>query len=166
MELLNFYNRGVNIHDVLATIHVSNVRSIMKIQLETQLKEVIIKMYDLKKACKNCLPQSILKYQRDINRLFKLVGKETLPSTGKWLLEPNLMKEHSKLPLSKRRQLSTAAVKALQAYGMEKSSSWDKALLKDTSEYKKNRNLQLKSKTEQSKWPGWIQSLEEDEYRI
>ena len=79
---------------------VSNVRSILKIQFENQLKEVIIKMYDLKKACKNCLPQSILKYQRDINRLFKLVGKETLPSTGKWLLESKLMEAYSKLPLS------------------------------------------------------------------
>lgn len=56
------------------------------------------------------------------------------------------------MPLSSRRALSVAAVKASQAYGQE-AGPWYKAMVRDVGMYKKQRGKQQKSLTEINKWP-------------
>ena len=109
-------------------------------------------MFDLKKACKHCKPQSIKKYERDISRLFKLLDLEKLPEKGTWLKSEKLFKKYKALPLNKRRALSVGALKASQAYGV-KNEKWLAAMVADVNEYKAQRGKQKLTDAEKSKIP-------------
>ena len=109
-------------------------------------------MFDLKKACKNCTPQTIKKYRRDVLRLCKLIDLDKIPDSGTWLKSDKLFKKYHSLPLNKRRALSVAGVKANQAYGL-KNEKWVNAMLSDVKQYKQNRGKQKLSETEKKKMP-------------
>ena len=70
----------------------------------------------LKSKCTNCTASSIAVYFAAVKRLHRLISDEEVPATGAWLKKPELMKKYEALPLSKRRHLSLAGVKAAQAY--------------------------------------------------
>ena len=113
--------------------------------------------FNLKKACPNCKAESIKKYKRDILRLRNLNSETqtlSLPATGSWLGAKTLFEKYKKIPLEKRRALSIAAIKALQAYGREGADKkkWFDAMMSDVNSYKKKRSLQNKSETEKAKW--------------
>ena len=108
--------------------------------------------FDLKKACKNCKPQTIKKYARDILRLSKLINLEKIPDKPAWLKSEKLFKKYKALPLNKRRALSVAAVKAYQAYGV-KNDKWLKAMVSDVNAYKGERKKQKLTDAEKSKLP-------------
>ena len=111
--------------------------------------------FNLKKACPKCKPESIKKYKRDILRLKNLNSEtptQSLPETGSWLGAKTLFEKYKKIPLEKRRALSIAAIKALQAYGVKNKTKWFEAMMSDVNAYKKKRSLQNKSVTEKAKW--------------
>ena len=111
--------------------------------------------FNLKKACPNCKPESIKKYKRDILRLKNLNSEtptQSLPETGGWLSAKTLFEKYKKIPLEKRRALSIAAIKALQAYGVKDKKKWFDSMMSDVNAYKKKMSLQNKSETEKAKW--------------
>ena len=85
-------------------------------------------------------------------RLSKNLGHEKIPEAGGWLKSEKLFGIYKKMPLSSRRALSVAAVKASQAYG-QPPGAWYKAMVSDVALYKKQRGKQLKSEDEKKKWP-------------
>ena len=87
----------------------------------------------LRDKCKNCTEGSIKVYLAAIKRLHKLVSDGDVPLTGAWLNKKVLMTKYEALPLSKRRQLSLAAVKAAQAYGL-KDDKWSVKMFRDQSQ--------------------------------
>ena len=122
----------------------------------TGLLLIRLKMpFNLKKACPKCKPETIKKYKRDILRLMNLNSEtqnQTLPDTAAWLSKKTLFEKYKKIPLEKRRALSIAAVKSLQAYGVKDKKKWFDAMMSDVNAYKKKRSLQNKSVTEKAKW--------------
>ena len=113
--------------------------------------------FNLEKVCKNCKPESIKKYKRDILRLKNLNSgtqnrSKEVPETASWLKAKPLFDKYKKLPLEKRRALSIAAVKCGQAYGLKENKKWYDAMLSDINLYKKKRSQQNKSEVEKSKW--------------
>ena len=109
-------------------------------------------MLDLKKVCPNCKKETVQKYRRDLGRLYKLTGEGDLPAKGTWLKSDALFKKYKAIPLNRRRQLSVAAVKGLQGYGL-KHEKWNIAMVEDVKAYKKQRGKQKLSKVEKEKWP-------------
>ena len=106
----------------------------------------------LKSKCTNCSPASIKVYVAAIKRLHRLVGDGNIPATGAWLNKKELMEKYDRLPLSKRRHLSLAAVKAGQAYG-HKEDKWNTKMFRDQSQYTAQRNKNERSDIEIKKWP-------------
>ena len=106
----------------------------------------------LRNKCKNCTEGSIKVYLASIKRLHRLVGEGDIPSTGSWLNNKELMKKYEALPLSKRRHLSLAGVKAQQAYG-GKDDKWSVKMFRDQSEYTAKRNKNERSESETKAWP-------------
>ena len=121
---------------------------------------------DIKKACKQCTPQTIKKYLRDIKRLYELTNTGDIPAKdGKWLKSEKLFKKYKAIPLNIRRALSVAGVKASQAYGLD-SRLWGEAMRADIIQYKKSRSEQKISKVEKEKWPkGGYGALKKNQYR-
>ena len=62
------------------------------------------------------------------------------------------MTKYKALPLTKRRTLSVAAVKAAQAYG-QKHEQWTKAMFADQDAYMKQRGKNERSDAEKKVWP-------------
>ena len=87
-----------------------------------------------------------------IKRLHRLIGDGDIPLTDAWLNKKELMSKYEKLPLSKRRHLSLAAVKAAQAYS-SKQEKWSVKMFRDQSEYTSERNKNERSETERKAWP-------------
>ena len=106
----------------------------------------------LRAKCKNCSEGSIKVYLAAIKRLHKLVSDGDIPKTGAWLNKKELMTKYEALPLTKRRQLSLAAVKAAQAYG-QKSDKWSVKMFRDQSQYQEKRDKNERSETETKAWP-------------
>ena len=106
----------------------------------------------LRAKCKNCSNASIIVYLAAIKRLHRLIGDGDIPDTGSWLKKKELMEKYNKLPLSKRRHLSLAGVKASQAYGI-KGENWGVKMFRDQSQYQSERSQNKRSETEQKKWP-------------
>ena len=106
----------------------------------------------LRAKCKNCSEGSIKVYLTAIKRLHKLVNDGDLPKTGSWLNKKELMTKYDALPLSKRRQLSLAGVKAAQSYG-QKSDKWSVKMYRDQSQYQQKRDKNERSKKETDAWP-------------
>ena len=111
-------------------------------------------VFNLQAACPKCLPASVLKYKRDILRLFRLSNPKAvaIPDDSKWLNQEILFKKYKALPLNVRRAYSVAGVKSSQAYGIE-NKKWYAAMLKDIQAYKEQRSLQNKSEEEKKNWP-------------
>ena len=110
--------------------------------------------FNLKAACPKCLPASILKYKRDILRLYKLTNPtaKAIPEESKWLNQERLFKKYKALPLNVRRAYSVGAHKASQSYGIE-NKKWYAAMISDVQAYKEQRSLQNKSEEEKKNWP-------------
>ena len=106
----------------------------------------------LKAKCTNCTASSIAVYFAAVKRLHRLVSGEEVPASGAWLKKPELMKKYEALPLSKRRHLSLAGVKAAQAYGVD-DTKWSVKMFRDQSAYMAQRNKNKRSPDEQKKWP-------------
>ena len=106
----------------------------------------------LRVKCKNCSNASIVVYLAAIKRLHRLIGDGNIPNTGSWLSKSELMTKYEKQPLSKRRHLSLAGVKASQAYGI-KNQQWSTKMFRDQSEYQSERNKNKRSESEIKKWP-------------
>ena len=126
-------------------------KSVQK-EAKAKVKETGAFEKKLIKKCKNCTKGSIVVYLAAIKRLRRLVGDGTIPLTGGWLKSKELMGKYEKLPLSKRRHLSLAAVKAAQAYNL-KIEVWNTRMFRDQSEYTAQRNKNERSETEIKKWP-------------
>ena len=110
-------------------------------------------MKKLKSVCPKCSNASIKVYLRNIKRLWKLVDSEgDVPLTGVWLSKPKLFEEYKKKPLKIRRHLSTAAVKASQAFKVN-GDKWSVQMYKDSNSYERKRNKNLKTETETKQWP-------------
>ena len=111
-------------------------------------------VFEMKKACKNCLAATVKKYERDAQRLYELNNEGALPrDKSKWLKSDALFKKYKALPLNKRRAMSVAGVKASQAYGVKDHPRWDKALRDDVLAYKKTRSKHKLTDAEKSKIP-------------
>ena len=91
------------------------------------------------KVCANCTSATTDVYVRNTLRLAKLIGKDKIPKTGEWLTSAALFTVFEKLDLNKRRLLSTAAVKSLDAYGKKRGEKWGKLLAKAAEEYDRKR---------------------------
>ena len=108
----------------------------------------------LKKVCKNCTDTSRAVYLRSTKRLHKLLKPDAkeLPDTGKWLSDSALKKKYRALPLSSRRHLSSAAVKAARAYGVS-DEYWVEQMTKDSDEYQSKRSKRKLTDAEEQKIP-------------
>jgi len=106
----------------------------------------------LKTKCSNCTPASVNVYYRNVLRLYRLIEEGDIPAGGAWLLKGDLFSKFKKLPLSQRRTLSVAAVKAGQVYG-KVPEKWNTAMYKAQSEYTDQRNKNEKSEKEKMLWP-------------
>ena len=120
----------VSTHGAVQIRNVASARSTTMNWRDNRQRE----MFDLRKACKHCKPQSIKKYARDISRLYKLLDLDKLPENATWLKSEKLFKKYKSLPLNKRRALSVAGVKASQAYGV-KNEKWLSAMVADVNAY-------------------------------
>ena len=112
----------------------------------------------LKSKCKNCTENSTKVYLRNITRLFNLSNDKVkeLPVTGGWLKKKELFEAYNKIPVNKRRHLSIAAVKAVQALDLEDDAvgkKWKLAMLEDANKYQAHRQKNQKSETEEKLWP-------------
>ena len=117
----------------------------------------------LESTCNNCKPASIQVYLRNIKRLFALENEGSLPAKGTWLTKQSLFERYRKLPLSKRRHLSVAGVKASKAYKLN-SDKWSIEMYKDSNKYDRSRGKRVKSSKEKALWPK--KGLESIGYRI
>jgi len=106
----------------------------------------------LKSKCTNCTASSIAVYFAAVKRLHRLISDEEVPATGAWLKKPELMKRYEALPLSKRRHLSLAGVKAAQSYKQDESK-WSVKMFRDQSVYMTERGKNKRSPDEKKKWP-------------
>lgn len=106
----------------------------------------------LKKKCLSCTENSIKVYLRSIRRLHLLVGEGPIPETGAWLTKEPLMTAFRKLPLTQRRSLSVAAVKAGHVYG-KPPEKWNTEMFKAQSLYTNQRSKNLKTDKEKELWP-------------
>ena len=106
----------------------------------------------LKSKCKRCSPASIQVYFRNVKRLHKLISDEDIPATGAWLSKKQLFDKFAKLPLSQRRALSVAGVKAMQSYGKD-VEKWTSLMYKAQNEYVEGREKNEKTDVEKKKWP-------------
>ena len=75
-----------------------------------------------------------------------------IPGTGAWLAKDDLMAKFKKLPLTQRRTMSVAAVKAAQVYG-KTHEKWISQMYKSQSEYTDQRNKNEKTDKEKKLWP-------------
>jgi len=109
----------------------------------------------LQAVCKKCSAASVKVYVRNALRLYRLVTPDAaeLPETGAWLTKPALYKEFDALDLNKRRLLSTAAIKSLDAYGKDRVKAWGDRLTTASDEYDKIREKRGKTEKEILKWP-------------
>ena len=104
-------------------------------------------MKTLEAVCLKCSKATIANYRRGIQRLLNLISeKSSSPKTGGWLIKPELKKAFEKLPLSKRRSLSVAGLKASKMYGSDEAEKyWSAQMFKDSDEYQKQRAKNEKS---------------------
>ena len=92
-------------------------------------------------------------YFRNVRRLHRLINEsDEIPTSAGWLGKEPLMTKFKKLPLSQRRTLSVAAVKAGQVYG-KNNEKWVSQMYKSQSEYTDQRNKNEKTDKEKSIWP-------------
>ena len=92
-------------------------------------------------------------YFRNTKRLFRLIDDGDIPLSGSWLAKEDLMTKFKKLPLTQRRTLSVAAVKAGQVYNNKPAEKWNTQMYKSQSEYTDQRNKNEKSDKEKNIWP-------------
>ena len=105
------------------------------------------------KVCVKCTDRTVDVYVRNTLRLAKLVDKDSIPAKGAWLTTEPLLKAFDKLDLNKRRLLSTAAVKSLDAYGIKRSQKWGDRLNSAAEEYDRLREKRERSDKEKARWP-------------
>ncbi len=74
-----------------------------------------------------------------------------MPTSVNWLKNKTLKAKYEKLPLSKRRHLSLAAHKFAQVYD-DKIDYWYDKMIKDSNDYKSERNKNKKSLKESRDW--------------
>ncbi len=74
-----------------------------------------------------------------------------MPTSVNWLKNKTLKAKYEKLPLSKRRHLSLAAHKFAQVYD-DKIDYWYDKMIKDSNDYKTERNKNKKSLKESRDW--------------
>ena len=98
------------------------------------------------KVCSNCTEGTINVYVRNLFRLAKLAGLDTIPKKSGWLNKKPLVAKFKKEPLKVRRMLAVAAVKATKMYGDENSGGWGQMMADSTDEYEKNRDSRQKTK--------------------
>lgn len=105
----------------------------------------------LKAVCKNCSMNTIKVYHTNIKRLYRFFDDDgEIPLSAKWLNSDKVLAKYKKLPFNIRRHLSTAAVKAYQAYKVD-NVAWYKRMISDQSLYQENRNKNKVTKSEKSK---------------
>ena len=105
----------------------------------------------LEKNCKNCKPSTRVTYKRAFERLAKLAGKESVPSTSTWLNDA-FLKKLQDMPLNIHRNLLSYAIVLLKIYE-NPSKKWSQALAHATESYEKQRSKNKKSKNEEQNWP-------------
>ena len=107
----------------------------------------------MKRVCTNCTEGTINVYVRNLFRLAKLAGLDTIPKKSGWLTKKTLVAKFKKEPLNVRRMLAVAAVKATKMYGDENSGGWGSMMADSTEEYEKGRDARQKTKREKERWP-------------
>lgn len=90
-------------------------------------------------------------YLSQIKRLARFAGYDSIPATGKWLTKKNVFSEVKRLPVSTRKNLATAAVKAAAVYG-RKIAMYENMMRKATGAYEEQRNKREKSTKEKLLW--------------
>ena len=109
----------------------------------------------LKSVCKNCSAATIKNYKRGIIRLYKLTHTaEDVKLNHAWLND-TLIKKLKDVPLNKRRHLSIAAVKFLQAIKgpKKKLETFTELMIDDSVKYKEQRGTNQWSEKEKAKRP-------------
>ena len=92
-------------------------------------------------------------YFRNVRRLHRLTDEtNAIPTSAGWLSKEELMTKFKKLPLTQRRTLSVAAVKAGQVYG-KNNEKWVSQMYKSQSEYTDQRDKNEKTDKEKKLWP-------------
>ena len=105
-----------------------------------------------KKANTKIAKSSVAVYLRNIKRLSKLAKNKTdFPETGKWLSKKGLFAAVHKLPLTAKKALSAAAVKASKVYG-QKVAVWEKLMRQSSFDYEKQRDGRKKTTREKQLW--------------
>ena len=110
----------------------------------------------LRKVCKRCTDSTIKTYKQTIRRLYRFHSPTgDIPTDGDWLSSKAVEKGYAALPFNKRRHLSTAGWKSVQAYGTEESTvgkEWFKRMVADQEEYQKDRSKNKATDHEKSKF--------------
>ena len=111
----------------------------------------------LKKFCTDCKASTIASYARNIRRLAKMAGHDSVPSTKGWLTAKkgkDLIKTVEKaLPLASARHLFAAGSQAYRMYGGERSALWAMKMNETSNAYSDQRSKQQTSKKERDHWP-------------
>ena len=108
-------------------------------------------MKTLKQVCKRCSDASLKVYSSNIRRLYYIYSGdrikkiEELPKTKAWLMSKKLEDGYNKFGNNVKRHLSSSAFIATKLYGIKEENKWNKNMLKDASEYEKQRNKNKKS---------------------
>ena len=115
----------------------------------------------LKSNCSNCKAATVKVYFNAIKRLLKLFNNtlEEIPLGSKWLMTDKLMKAVKKVPLGKRRHLSSAAYKATKVYKLKSDNKWLTQMKADIADYEAARNKNQRSAHEIKNLPKSLNEL-------
>jgi len=113
---------------------------------------------NLKKFCDGCKLATIKSYARNIRRLAKIAGLDTVPNNKGWLSTDKGKKLRNKIQkdfdVSVSRHLYTAGSQAFRMYSKgERSAPWQIAMNDAANKYDVQRHKQIKSKSEEDNWP-------------
>jgi len=105
-----------------------------------------------RKANSKLASGSVTAYLSTIKRLSKLAKNSTdYPENGKWLSKKGLYKAVLQLPLTTRKTLALAAVKASKVYG-HVVPTWEKLMRASTRAHEKIRDARQKTTREKALW--------------
>ena len=109
----------------------------------------------LEAVCKSCSASTVYVYTRNVLRLVKLTNPDatSVPDSPGFLSKKETLDAFDKLDLNKRRLLATAAVKALDAFKIDRTKAWSTRLADAAAEYETKRESRERTPSETAKWP-------------
>ena len=109
----------------------------------------------LRKSCPTCRESSIQTYHWIIRSLAKLAGLGDVPTDSNWIDESLLETVRSLPNITRAKNYSVAAIKAMRAYGAQETiiQPWIELTNQLSETYTRQRNTQQRTDRERANWP-------------